>query len=78
MTNILRKVVIKVNDKWTQTIELSRVNGEINKRTFWNFGMNETRFDETNITISDRSFNEELKNIASKVRHYGNRVLENI
>lgn len=78
MTNILRKVVIKVNDKWTQTIELSRVNGEINKRTFWLFGMNETHFDETNITISDRFLDEELKNITSKVRHYGNRVLENI
>lgn len=79
-TNIIRKVTIKTNNQWTETIELSRIEGKpesFQKRVVWDYGLNKN-FKETTSELDVCFLEHELKHIESNVRHYGNRVLENI
>ena len=80
-STLIRKIVVKVNDQWTQTTEIIRNNQKPNcftRHTFWTFGLNTSRTNEVSIELDNSFLEEELKKIESNIRHYGNRVLENI
>lgn len=77
---VFRKVIIRVNDRYSEVIELSDVENDpesFNKRVIWHSDFNGIEND-TNITLDRKFLEKELKEIESRVRHYGNRVLENI
>lgn len=80
-STLIRKNVVKVNDQWTQTTEITRNSQKPNcftRHTFWTFGLNTNRTNEVSIELDNSFLEEELKKIESNIRHYGNRVLENI
>ena len=74
--NIFRSIIIQVNDHYSEVIELSNIpdaSDSFNKRVAWFSEYNGYEKDTT--TILDRKFLEkELKEIDSRIRHYGDRV----
>lgn len=77
--NVFRKVVVKVNDRYEQVIELSNIEGKpdfFNKRVYWFSEYNGIEKDTT-LSVTKKFLEEELKELDMTVRHYGKRVEEN-
>ena len=79
-TNIIRKVTIKTNDRYTETIELSHIENNpdfYQKRVAWATEFN--GIEKESVTQVGKKFLEqELKKLDMAVRHYGKRVLEDV
>ena len=78
--NVFRKVIIEVNDRYTEVIELSNIENEpdfFNRRVIWHSDFNGVEKD-TVMQVSKKFLEKELKELDMSVRHYGKRVIENL
>lgn len=79
-TNIIRKVTIKTNDRYTETIELSHIENNpafYQRRVSWATEFNGIE-KETITQVGKKFLEQELKKLDMSVRHYGKRVIEDI
>lgn len=76
--NIFRKVVIDLDGRWVSVVELSRIgDNSFQKYKYMTYGNNSHKFGESKIVLDNKFLDKELKELDSKVRHYGKRVMEN-